>query len=229
MASLRSFRLPGGDAAIKEPRRAALGLCHELAAQRTEVAAELRRRIAAMFAADELRALEQALVRSINAPRCSSIGRLFDAVAALVGLRTIMRFEGQAAMELEFALEGIESSDHYPLPLDSRHALLVLDWAPIIAAILTDLQRGAPIGLIAAKFHNGLAEGIVSVAKQVNEPRLALGGGCFQNRYLLKQTIRRLREEGFQVFWPQRVPPNDGGIAFGQIAVARHGQPTARR
>jgi hydrogenase maturation protein HypF len=221
VASLRPFRLPGGDAATKEPRRAALGLLHELAIDDDNLLLHMQQKVAGMFSPVELRVLENALARGINSPFCSSIGRLFDAVASLVGLRQELRFEGQAAMELEFALDGIATEEQYGIPLDDNGETRVLDWAPMIEAIHRDIRQGVPIGVISAKFHNGLAEGIVTVAKMAGESRVALSGGCFQNRYLTERTVKRLCEDGFQPYWHQRVPANDGGIAFGQIVAAR--------
>ena len=221
VAHLRSFRLPGGDAAVKEPRRAALGLLHELTNSHDKISVHMLQKVAGMFRTTELAALESALACRLNSPLCSSLGRLFDAVAALVGLRQQANFEGQAAMELEFALDGIETEEHYDLSLTTCHSPLVLDWASMIESILADVQRGVSIGKIAAKFHNALAESIVAVAKEVGEQRVALSGGCFQNRYLTERVVMRLREEGFQTYWHQRVPTNDGGIALGQIVAAR--------
>jgi hydrogenase maturation protein HypF len=149
------------------------------------------------------------------------VGRLFDAVAALTGLRQVVRFEGQAAMELEFALDGAQTDEAYPLSLVTRHSPLLLDWAQLIEAILADVQQGISVGAISAKFHNALVEAIVCVARHVGERRVALSGGCFQNRYLTERAVMRLRTEGFLPYWHQRVPPNDGGIALGQIVAAR--------
>jgi len=123
-------------------------------------------------------------------------------------------------MELEFTLDGIVTDECYALPLVTRHPSLVLDWSPMVEAILSDVQNGVAIGKISAKFHNALAEAIVVVAKQINEQRVALSGGCFQNRYLTERTVTRLREEKFSPYWHQRVPPNDGGIALGQVVAA---------
>jgi hydrogenase maturation protein HypF len=95
----------------------------------------------------------------------------------------------------------------------------------MIRAILADLARAAPISQISARFHNALAETIITVAKDVGQPRVVLSGGCFQNRYLTERTVHRLREEGFQPYWHQRVPPNDGGIALGQIVAALRATP----
>ncbi|MEQ1887451.1 MAG: hypothetical protein ABL967_20500, partial [Bryobacteraceae bacterium] len=221
VAHLRPFRLPGGDAAIKEPRRAALGLLHELENVLDNLLLHMQQKIARRFSPVELSALETALARGLNVPWCSSVGRLFDAVASLTGLRQAMRFEGQAAMELEFALQGVATHEAYHFPLVSRGATLILDWAPMIEAIIFDGKRGLPIGEISAKFHNALADAVVHVAKHVDHPRVALSGGCFQNRYLTERTVSRLREEGFQPYWHQRVPTNDGGIALGQVVAAR--------
>jgi hydrogenase maturation protein HypF len=219
IAQLRPFRLPGGDAAVKEPRRAALGLLFQLlgdeAFQRTDI-----RTIAALSAAEQV-ALKTMLQRGLNSPLCSSMGRLFDAVASLAGLRQVMRFEGQAAMELEFACSGARTEEAYVFSLLTGHTPMLLDWAPVVEGVLVDLTQGVPLAAIAAKFHHGLAEAIVAVARESGCERVVLSGGCFQNRYLLERAVTRLRAEGFQPYWHQRVPTNDGGIALGQVVAAR--------
>ena len=123
-------------------------------------------------------------------------------------------------MELEFALDGIETEDHYNLSLVTRHTSHELDWSPMIEAILADVKNDIPVATISAKFHNALAEGIVAVAKRAGQNRVVLSGGCFQNRYLTERAVRRLQAEGFRPYWHQRVPPNDGGIALGQVVAA---------
>ena len=219
VAHLRPFRLPGGDKAVREPRRPAIGLLYEMFG---DAAFEMTHLPPFQnLAAVELRALKGMLQRKLNSPQTSSMGRLFDAVASLIGLRQQMRHEGQAAMELEFALDGIETNENYNLSLVTRHPSLVLDWAPMVEAILSDVQKDVAAGRISAKFHNALAEAVVSVAKRTGERRVVLSGGCFQNRYLTERTVRRLQAEGFQPYWHQRVPPNDGGIALGQVVAAR--------
>jgi hydrogenase maturation protein HypF len=132
-------------------------------------------------------------------------------------------------MELEFAVDE-RADGSYTIPIVDAPAQtlvsgvvsapLVLDWEPAVESLLEDARRGVPIGWIASRFHTALAEGIVEVAQRVGLPRVVLTGGCFQNRVLLKRTIWRLQDAGFRAYWPQRVPPNDGGIALGQIAVA---------
>jgi hydrogenase maturation protein HypF len=98
---------------------------------------------------------------------------------------------------------------------------IVLDWFPLMEAIFSDRRSLAAAGEISARFHNALAEGVIAVAKKAGQSRVVLSGGCFQNRYLTERTITRLREEGFQPYWHRCVPPNDGGIALGQIAAVR--------
>jgi hydrogenase maturation protein HypF len=228
IAHLRPFRLPGGDKAVREPRRAAIGLLYELFG---ETAFDMKHLPPFQeIPAVELSALKGMLRRKLNSPQTSSMGRLFDAVASLVGLSQQMRYEGQAAMELEFALNEIETDEAYELPLAARedtrptiapNSALILDWSPMIEAILSDVQNGVAVSMISAKFHNALAEAVVMVANRVGERRVVLSGGCFQNRYLTERTVRRLQAEGYQPYWHQRIPPNDGGIALGQIVAAR--------
>jgi len=220
VARLRPFHLPGGDKAVKEPRRVALGLLHELygdAAFEMTHLAPLR-----AIPPVEMITLRGMLQRRFNSPATSSAGRLFDAVASLVNLRQHVRFEGQAAMELEFALGALVTDAHYDLPLVPRPATLRLDWSLMVHSILADAGSGVATSLISAKFHNALAEAVVAVARRFAQARVALSGGCFQNRYLLERTVARLRAESFQPYWHQRVPTNDGGIALGQVFAARN-------
>jgi hydrogenase maturation protein HypF len=225
VAHWRPFRLPGGDAAAKEPRRAALGLLYELFGATLFERTELKS--VAAFQNVELAALRTMLVRGLNAPWCSSVGRLFDAVASVVGLRQTMRFEGQAAMQLEFAAMAASSEANYPLSMTPQTAVrragpdFILDWADMVQGILRDLALGLSPGLISAKFHNTLVESIMAVARHAACDRVVLSGGCFQNRYLTERTIHRLRADGFQPYWHQRIPTNDGGIALGQVLAAR--------
>jgi hydrogenase maturation protein HypF len=225
VAHLRQFRLPGGDRAVKEPRRTALGLLYEMFGEAAFAMADVAPVRA--FSPAELGLLKTMLARSLNSPLTSSVGRLFDAAASLAGLRQQVRFEGQAAMDLEFALEGTATAEAYDFPIRSGHAPrstlpapLLLDWSPMVEAILADLKRRVPIAQISARFHNALAEAIVAVAKRVGQPRVVLSGGCFQNRYLTERSVQRLQEEGFRPYWHQRVPPNDGGISLGQVVAA---------
>jgi hydrogenase maturation protein HypF len=168
------------------------------------------------FTPEEIVAIRTMLRNSVHTPRTSSAGRLFDAVSAITGLRLRSTFEGQAAMELEFALDGMDEEGSYPFDLAQE----ILDWGPMLKALLEDRQKGTAPGALSARFHNTLVEMIVAVARRTDEARVVLTGGCFQNRYLTERAVLRLREEGFAPYWHQRVPPNDGGIALGQILAA---------
>jgi hydrogenase maturation protein HypF len=169
------------------------------------------------FAPGELKILRTVLARKINCPLTTSVGRLFDAVAAITGLCRKTRFEGQAAMALEFALHGVETDDAYSFELDLLQSPGSLDWAHVFEEVIRDVARGLSTGMISARFHNGLAEAIIAVAGYANIERVVLTGGCFQNRYLAERAVRRLKASGFLPYWHQRVPPNDGGIALGQL------------
>jgi hydrogenase maturation protein HypF len=227
-AALRTFGLPGGDQAVKEPRRSALGLLYEaLGADvfgRTDLAP------VAAFKAGERTVMASLLARGVRAPRTSSAGRLFDAVASLVGLQQRVRFEGQAAMALQFAGDPTIVDEAYPItvgalgtpPEAPGHQVLpiVVDWAPMLSAILEDLARGVARSRISARFHNGLVEAMVRVASAVGCEQVALTGGCFQNAWLLERAVHRLQAAGLRPYWHQRIPPNDGGIALGQVVAA---------
>ncbi|HEY7330239.1 MAG TPA: carbamoyltransferase HypF [Gemmataceae bacterium] len=215
VAHLRTFRLPGGERAVREPRRTALGLLYELLGEQLfdhDDLASLRD-----FSQAECGLLRSMLQGRVNSPWTSSAGRLFDAMSALLDIRQIVAFEGQAAMELEFAVEGAAKTEPYPFDLTTTG---VLDWGPMVRAILEDMQLGSLTGIIARRFHDTLVEMIVATAQSVGERVVVLSGGCFQNAYLLEQSVTRLNVAGFTVYWPERIPPNDGGISLGQILAA---------
>lgn len=240
VAYLRPFRLPGGEQAIREPRRAALGLLYGMLGEEVFNHTELPPLRA--FKPGELRALRALLNRSINSPWTSSIGRLFDAVASLLDLRQFSSFEGQAAMDVEFAVEPGEEQESYPMPRrelemerrNSKRLVMctdrpewhtfaiperqwILDWEPLLKALLQDLQAGKPISQICLRFHHALVNAILDVARATEVPRIALAGGCFQNTYLLVSTVTNLRREGFTPHWHQRIPTNDGSLSLGQL------------
>lgn len=227
VARLRPFRLPGSGAAVKEPRRSAMGLLYEILGEdlfhRNELA-PIR-----AFSPEDRTTLRKMLTRKINAPQTSSAGRLFDGVASLLKLRQKTSFEGQAAMELEFSADTDSTDGAYPisLPSDPKNEAkngdgFLIDWEGIIRGVIFDLTSGRSAGFVARKFHNSLADAIVAVARRVGQARVVLSGGCFQNRLLAESAIRKLEPAGFSVYWHQRIPPNDGGIALGQTVVALH-------
>ncbi len=210
--TLRAFGLIGGDAAAREPRRAALGLLYELYGE------DCAGRVPG-FTQSELGTLLRALSRGLNAPKTSSIGRLFDGVAALLGLSQRAEYEGQAAILLEGAArDSAQWPEPYPLRL-SAGPPIVLDWEPWICGILDDAAGGQPVPVIAARFHATLAAAIVAVAERIGLPQVVLSGGCFQNPLLGQRAVALLRAAGFHPYWNQRVPPNDGGISVGQAAA----------
>jgi hydrogenase maturation protein HypF len=226
-AHLRTFHLPGGEKAVKEPRRVALSILRETYGSELHGLGELATLQA--FTDLERRLLEEMMDRGLHTPLTSSAGRLFDAVASIVGVRQVCRFEGQAAMELEFLTHNVETEEAYPFELTTEQPGLAIDWAPMVRSMVCDVHEEVPRGYIAAKFHNTLAEMMVEVATASGQNKVLLSGGCFQNRYLTERAVRRLREEGFQPYWHQRVPPNDGGVALGQVAaVSRMKSKSAR-
>ena len=231
VAHLRPFRLPGGEAAIREPRRAAFGLLYDAFGRDALTMAELPP--IAAFSPGERDTLAAMIDRRLNAPVTTSAGRLFDAVAALAGLQQRTSYEGQAAAELEWAIDEAgrapAQGKHDTLPRGYAFAVrdatmpggpLVVDWGPALRTILADIGGHVPTATISASFHAGLAAAIGAVATRVGEPRVVLTGGCFQNARLTELTIETLRAAGMVPYWHERVPPNDGGLALGQAAWA---------
>jgi hydrogenase maturation protein HypF len=224
---LRMFPLPGGDAAVKEPRRSALGVLFELFGDEVFSCKSDLAPLSA-FAATERTALQKILHGGINVYRTSSAGRLFDVVASILNLRQIARFEGQAAMLVEYAATKTATDAPYGYRIQTAEDAAsprVLDWEPMILEILEDRKQNIPVAEIAAKFHNTLAAAIADMAsrhaEETGQTRVVLSGGCFQNKLLLEKSILALRDAGLSPFWHQRIPPNDGGISAGQAAVAR--------
>ena len=212
VAHLRTFPLPGGDRAVREPRRSALGVLFEI------LGAGASEAVSGLFTPSELGTLLPALCRGLHCPRTSSMGRLFDAVAALAGLPATISFEGQAAMALEFAAD-VEEPSAYPMA-HGRGTPAVADWEPLIRALLADRANGVPVARISARFHNALIQWAVTVARQWEGREVVLTGGCFQNAHLSHGLRRELSQAGFRVYSHRQVPPGDGGIALGQLAVA---------
>jgi hydrogenase maturation protein HypF len=207
IASFLRFPLPGGDMAIKQPRRTLLGLLHQL---------NLDYDVQQYFSPTELLTLKQMLARKLNTPLTSSVGRLFDGVGLLLGSSGVVSFEGEAAMRLEYLARKVNFAHPYPFTIDNQ----LVNWQPTLMAILTDLQQGISPHQIAARFHHTLAEIIVKIAQQVGEKRVILTGGCFQNKYLSECTISKLDNAGFIPYCHSLVPPNDGSIALGQAIAA---------
>lgn len=225
-ASLKPFRLLGGEAAMKDPGRSAAAVLWELMGEEM-----LSYDLPFWKMTDDQRAQLANLLRSgVASPWTTSMGRLFDAVASLTGLCHQTSFEGQAAMAVQFAAEqeagaGEVTVEGYPMdlvPSRSSDPQWMIDWRPMVSAILGDLRRGISPDKIALRFHVGLAEATVRLTQAVGLPRVVLTGGCFQNWLLLSLARRRLEEAGFAVYSHALVPPNDGGLSLGQAVVAAH-------
>jgi hydrogenase maturation protein HypF len=221
VAHLRGFCLPGGELAVREPRRAAIGLLYEVFGDDAFAMEELAP--VAEFSPAERKVMQTMLRNGVNAPRTTSVGRLFDGFASLSGLRQRTSYEGQTAMEFEWSADGVTAQRPYEFPLipgSAKDSPWILDWRPALDEMLSDRRRGMPAGAVSAAFHDGLAAALVSVARQIGERRVVLTGGCFQNGRLTEGAVAALRAAGHEPVWHRRVPPNDGGIALGQAAWA---------
>jgi hydrogenase maturation protein HypF len=219
LARLRPFRLPGGDVAVREPRRSAMGALHALFG---DEAFEMDSESVTAFTDSERRVLADMLRKGVNSPVTSSAGRVFDAVASLAGIRHRTSFEGQAAMELEYAAHRWRGARRsYPFRVvEPENGPWMVDWGDALRAVMDDRAGGVDPAAIAAAFHDTMIDMIAAVVQRAGADRVVLSGGCFQNLILLEGAIARLERMETTPYWPQRVSPNDGGIALGQIAVA---------
>jgi hydrogenase maturation protein HypF len=218
-AHLRAVPLAGGDRAIREPWRMAVSYLRDalgkdpfsLGLPGWDVIPEKKIEIVTSM-----------MERGLNTVQTSSCGRLFDAVASITGLRHETNYEGQAAIELEMAaIEGV--SESYPFDIGAKSPWEI-DMRPAIECLVREIQMKTSVGLLAAKFHNTVVAAIVEVCRRLRETDglnlVCLSGGTFQNAYLLERLVPLLRDSGCEVYLNQKVPTNDGGIAFGQAAVA---------
>jgi hydrogenase maturation protein HypF len=208
--------MPGGEAAIRQPWRMALAWLDHSGLEWEEDLNPIRDTEDTV-----LLTLRRMLAMSINCPMTSSMGRLFDAIAAIAGVRQSINYEAQAAIEFEAQVDPEESAV-YEFALDGD----TIDASPLVRAVVADVRNGIPLGRIAARFHNGVSEMVVQVCKLMGErsgsSRVVLSGGVWQNLVLLRRTIGLLRKSGFEVYIHRLVPTNDGGICLGQAAIAAH-------
>lgn len=218
---LRQMLLPGGDAAAVEPYRMAIAVLYQLYGE-TLFAEPLGCLQEVPLQQQQL--FLQMLAKRINTPVTSSCGRLFDAVAALLGLRNRITYEGQAAIELEGLAERGGVSELYPYAITRERGVLQLDWLPLVSALLDDIRAGLPSADIAAAFHYSLAAAAAAVCGEIRREsgssRVVLSGGVFQNRLLSEALLALLESDDFTVFTHRLVPPNDGGLALGQALIA---------
>lgn len=239
---LEYLPLPGGAAAIKRPYRTAIGYIITLLGEdalNAVIASETKQsRLASIgqVGEAEIEIIKRQVERKINSPLTSSMGRLFDAISALLGIRGAIDYEGQAAVELEMAaysgvmdagvsddaIPGHDESYSYAIVED--HGIRIVRLRDLLAAVIEDLHQGISKGLISLKFHNTVARMINEMcrltADETGITQVALSGGVFQNRLLLRKTVKLLERSGFQVFTHGQVPCNDGGISLGQAVIA---------
>jgi hydrogenase maturation protein HypF len=209
MSHLRSFGLPGGDAAVREAWRSATSLLFEVFGKEVpDVADAVSSTASARL--DQAKVLDM-LTHGVNLISTTSVGRLFDAVAAITGIARQNRFEGQAAMLLENEIGALRTEEAYPLSGG--------DWEPLIRAVVDDKREGLAAHRISARFHNALVSWILEVAKSSGLKQIVFSGGVFQNRYLTERAATVLESQGFTVHTHRQVPPNDGGIALGQAVM----------
>lgn len=218
-AQLRYVPMPGGDRAVREPWR--MALAHLVDAGLDEQT--LRDRVPATA----LRTARRLIECRLNAPWTSSAGRLFDAVAALSGVRDVVSFEGQAAMELEWLAAEVPADGAYPFAIEDPvggDAPIQVDTRPLIAEVAAEVRRGESAAVIGRRFHSTLLEMIARVCDRLRSETglgaVAMSGGVFQNALLAAEGVARLEREGFRVYRQRRVPPGDGGLGLGQLAIA---------
>ncbi len=221
-AHLRYVAMPGGDQAIHEPWRMSVAYLADARLDRT-ILKELA-------TASAIRIVERMIARRFNAPLTSSMGRLFDGVAALAGVRSRVSYEGQAAIELEWLASRVAPDGVYPFELTrgsqngSADDRILIDIRPLIEAVVNDVSRGRSAEVVGRRFHSTVVEIIVQVCNRLRTATgldaVVLTGGVFMNALLLSEAVECLTVEGFRVFRHQRVPPNDGGLCLGQLAVA---------
>ncbi|MCP4428401.1 MAG: carbamoyltransferase HypF, partial [Chloroflexi bacterium] len=225
---LEYIPLPGGDKAIREPWRLALAWLQRAGLDWDDKLPSVN--YASRFTHHVSRPLEflrRQIEKSINAPPTSSMGRLFDAAAALAGVRQTVNYEAQAAIEFEQLADPSESGA-YPFTIHTSQSTLhtsqFISPIPLIRALVADQRANAPIPTIAARFHNGIANMVAEVCRLIRDEQglseVVLSGGVWQNVTLLTRTVQLLQQGSFTVYTHEKVPPNDGGLALGQTAVA---------
>jgi hydrogenase maturation protein HypF len=224
LGHFRPVPMPGGDEAVREPFRMVISYFYDICG---EAVNDLQLPCLAEVAGRDRKLFLRMLERGINSPLTSSCGRLFDAVAATLGVRGRIAYEGQAAIELEALAEQAVTDQAYPCDILATAAGLVLDMRPMLQAVVADLAASAPRPVIARRFHNCLSLATVAVCEKIRIAsgvgRVVLSGGVFQNKLLAEGVCRGLSEKGFEVFTHRLVPPNDGGLALGQALIAGRG------
>jgi len=215
IGQFKQFLLPGAEFAVREPRRSLAGLLYNIAGEKfDEDYADI---LSVHFTSKDLSLIKNMLLKKFNSPLTSSAGRLFDSVSALLNICSKSSYEGQGAMMLEFVADNKYTGCYTFKVRDNQK--LIIEWAPMVKEIIDDVRNKVSPSTISAKFHNTLANIIFTVAEKMARKKIILSGGCFQNALLTERAIDLLQSKEFKVYWHQRVPPNDGGIALGQVAA----------
>jgi hydrogenase maturation protein HypF len=223
MAHFDYIPMPGGDRAIREPWRMAVAyLFHHFGR------AFLKWKIPFVESLDvsQVEVVLRMIGGNVNSPKTSSCGRLFDAIAALVGIRSQVNYEAQAAIELEMAIDEEVDDSAYSMDLKVQNGLRVIDTRCTFEQILIDVNHGIPVAAISRRFHNSMIEVFTSLAELIRaesgHTSVCLSGGTFHNSYLLTGLQRQLEESGFKVYTHREVPAGDGGLSLGQAMIAAH-------
>jgi hydrogenase maturation protein HypF len=217
---IKPFRMPGAEAAIREPWRTGASLLRDACGAQWQTIAH---RLSISTHPEQYDVIEKILYSGLNSPVCSSLGRLFDGVAAILGIRGKINFEGQAAMEIEAAADG-STAEALPYEIDDSSPALQLSFAPAIHELSERKLAGSASATLAQVFHNTVIHALVDMTKLLRDStglnRAVLSGGCFQNKLLLEGCIAGLEQAGFEIYSHHLVPTNDGGISLGQALVA---------
>ncbi len=216
IAHLEYLPLPGGDSAIHKPWKIAVGYAHAIGLEISDLP------FMQVLDSQAVKVVRLQVDKKLNTVNTSSLGRLFDAVAVLAGIRTEVSYEAQAAIELEALSKRYADAEAYPNLLENHN----LQLSDLLEALIADVRKGEPPGLIGARFHRTVAAWGVEVSRRLREQiglnEVALSGGVWQNKLLFELTMTALEEEGFRVYSHRQTPANDGGIALGQAVIANH-------
>ena len=220
LALLEYLPLAGGAQAIRKPYRTATGYLLALG-----IGLDKNLPMFKYLNQRELEIIKEQVAKSVNAPLTSSMGRLFDAVAALTGVRGIIEYEAQAAIDLEMlAYIAPDETGTYPFTLEEQNGMNVIKLRELLISVITDILKNTPEAVIAARFHNTVAQMILetcqNIAEKTDLQKVALSGGVFQNRLLVRKTLPLLESAGYEVYTHRQVPCNDGGISLGQVVIA---------
>ncbi len=224
-AHIKYIPLPGGESAIREPWRIAASYLYQIYGEKflamdIDFVSRLNR--------DKWLVLQKMIKENINCPLTSGMGRLFDAVSSLIGLRDVIKYEGQAAVDMEMSIQENQKSkiknQNYGYNINKEKGIYIIDTDEIVMGIVEDLKHGMPQGVISFKFHATIVEIIVALCQRLNQEtglnEVCLTGGVFQNVFLLNKAYKQLAQKGFRVYMHHRVPANDGGISIGQAVIA---------